>query len=51
VAFRAFLKKRRQVGIAFLGEVTYLMKDVILDQVNGVGWPPLKKKSLIDYKP
>ena len=40
---RAFLEKGHEVGIAFLGEATYLMKDVILDQVNGVGWPPLKE--------
>ena len=25
------------------GEATYLMKDVVADQVHGVGWAPLKE--------
>mgnify|MGYP000384756399 CR=1 FL=1 len=25
------------------GEATYLMKDVVADQVHGVGWPPFKE--------
>ena len=28
--------------LALLGEATYLMKDGIADQVDGVGWPPLR---------
>lgn len=32
---------RPQVFLA--GEATYLMKDVIADQVHGVGWPPMKE--------
>ena len=29
--------------LALLGEATYLMKDHISDQIDGVGWPPLKE--------
>jgi uncharacterized protein involved in oxidation of intracellular sulfur len=29
--------------IGLLGEATYLMKDYIVEQVHGVGWPPLKE--------
>ncbi len=29
--------------IFLAGEATYLMKDVIDEQVHGVGWPPLKE--------
>ncbi len=25
------------------GEATYLMKDIVADQVYGVGWPPFKE--------
>lgn len=28
--------------IILLGEATYLMKDYIVDQIDGVGWPPLQ---------
>jgi predicted peroxiredoxin len=28
--------------ILLLGEATYLMKDYIVDQIDGVGWPPLQ---------
>jgi uncharacterized protein involved in oxidation of intracellular sulfur len=31
-----------QAQLALLGEAAYLMKDVIADQVLGVGLPPLK---------
>ena len=31
-----------QAQIALLGEATYLMKDYIVDQIHGVGWPALK---------
>ena len=30
-------------GQVLLGEATYLMKDVIVDQIDGVGWPPLRE--------
>jgi len=29
--------------IALLGEATYLLKDYIAEQVDGVGWPPLRE--------
>jgi predicted peroxiredoxin len=29
--------------IALLGEATYLLKDVVTDNVHGVGWAPLKE--------
>jgi uncharacterized protein involved in oxidation of intracellular sulfur len=29
--------------IALIGEATYLMKDVVIDNVHGVGWAPLKE--------
>ena len=28
--------------IMLLGEATYLLKDHIVDQIDGVGWPPLQ---------
>ena len=31
-----------QAEIALLGEATYLMKDYIVEQIDGVGWPPLQ---------
>lgn len=40
---QAFLDKGHEVGIALMGEGTYLMKDSIADQIDGVGWPPLKE--------
>ena len=40
---QAFLDKGHDVGLALLGEGTYLMKDSIRDQVKGVGWPPLSE--------
>jgi uncharacterized protein involved in oxidation of intracellular sulfur len=30
-----------ETAIALVGEGVYLMKDYILNQVHGVGWPPL----------
>lgn len=30
-----------QPELALVGEGTYLMKDYIADQIDGVGWPPL----------
>lgn len=38
---KAFLEAGHEVGVALLGEATYLMKDSIADQIDGVGWPPL----------
>jgi uncharacterized protein involved in oxidation of intracellular sulfur len=29
--------------MALLAEATYLMKDHISDQIDGVGWPPLRE--------
>ena len=43
VAAQGFLDTDHDVGIALLGEATYLMKDTIVGQVDGVGWPPLKE--------
>ena len=43
VAAQGFLDTDHEVGIALLGEATYLMKDYIVGQVDGVGWPPLKE--------
>lgn len=40
---QAFLDKGHQVGIALLAEGTFLMKDTIVDQIDGVGWPPLNE--------
>jgi predicted peroxiredoxin len=31
-----------RAAILLLGEATYLMKDYIVDQIDGVGWPPLQ---------
>jgi len=32
-----------QAQIMLLGEATYLMHDYIVDQIDGVGWPPLRE--------
>lgn len=32
---------RPQIMLA--GEATYLMKDFVVEQIHGVGWPPLKE--------
>ncbi len=40
---QAFLEKGHEVGIALLAEGTFLMKDSIVDQIDGVGWPPLNE--------
>ncbi len=40
---QAFLDKGHEVGIALLAEGTFLMKDSIVDQIDGVGWPPLNE--------
>jgi len=32
-----------EAAIALLGEGTYLMKDSIAEQIDGVGWPPLSE--------
>jgi predicted peroxiredoxin len=37
------LEAGHQPQIALLGEATYLMKDCIAEQIDGVGWPPLKE--------
>lgn len=33
----------QQAEIYLLGEAVFLMKDYIVDQIDGVGWPPLKE--------
>jgi predicted peroxiredoxin len=43
VGAQGFLDAGHDVGIALLGEAAYLMKDYIVDQIDGVGWPPLKE--------
>lgn len=43
VAALGALEAGHQPRIALLGEATYLMKDVVADQIHGVGWPPLKE--------
>ena len=37
--------------IALLGEAVYLMKDYVIDQIHGVGFPPLKEilPAVIDH--
>ncbi len=30
-----------QAEIMLIGEAAYLMKDYIVEQIDGVGWPPL----------
>ena len=32
-----------QAEIILLGEATYLLKDYIVEQIDGVGWPPLQE--------
>ena len=32
-----------QAQIILIGEATYLMKDTIVEQIDGVGWPPLQE--------
>ena len=43
VSAQGFLDNGHDVGVALLGEGTHLMKDYIVEQVDGVGWPPLKE--------
>ena len=43
VSAQGFLDAGHDVGIVLLGEATYLMKDTIVGQIDGVGWPPLKE--------
>ena len=32
-----------EAELVLLGEATYLMKDSVSDQIDGVGWPPLRE--------
>ena len=32
-----------ETELVLLGEATYLMKDSVADQIDGVGWPPLSE--------
>ncbi len=43
VSAQGFLDTGHDVGIVLLGEATHLMKDTIVAQIDGVGWPPLKE--------
>ena len=40
-----------QAEIVLIGEATYLMKDYIVEQIDGVGWPPLQEllSQVIDH--
>jgi predicted peroxiredoxin len=42
VAALGAVEAGHQAQITLIGEATYLMKDYITEQINGVGWPPLK---------
>ncbi|MAG37160.1 MAG: hypothetical protein CL878_13080 [Dehalococcoidia bacterium] len=43
VAALGAIEAGHEAQIALLGEATYLLKDHIADQIDGVGWPPLKE--------
>ena len=43
VSVQGFIEIGHSPGVALLGEATYLMKDSIAEQIDGVGWPPLKE--------
>ena len=43
VAALGAVEAGHKAEIFLAGEATNLMKDVIADQVHGVGWPPLKE--------
>ena len=41
VAAMGAAQAEHEAQIVLLGEATYLMKDYLAEQINGVGWPPL----------
>lgn len=43
VAALGAIEAGHQAEIFLAGEATYLMKEVIADQVHGVGWPSMKE--------
>jgi uncharacterized protein involved in oxidation of intracellular sulfur len=43
VAALGAIEAGHKAEIFLAGEATNLMKDVIAEQVHGVGWPPLKE--------
>ena len=43
VAALGAVEAGHQAQISLLGEATYLMKGHVADQIDGVGWPPLKE--------
>jgi predicted peroxiredoxin len=36
------LERGHEVGIVLMGEAVYLLKDSVVDAVQGVGFPPLR---------
>lgn len=42
VAALGAIEAGHEAEVALLGEATYLMKDHVADQIDGVGWPPLR---------
>ena len=36
------IESGHQAEIILLGEATYLLQDYIVEQIDGVGWPPLQ---------
>jgi predicted peroxiredoxin len=43
VAALGALEAGHNAQIFLAGEATFLMKDVVAEQVHGVGWPPMKE--------
>ena len=43
VSAQGFLDTGHEVGISLLGEATNLMKDYLVEQIDGVGWHPLRE--------
>ena len=41
IATKDTVEAGHEPTIALLGEATYIMKDYIAEQIDGVGWPPL----------
>ena len=40
---RGAIEAGHKAEFVLLGEATYLLKDYIVDQIDGVGWPPLRE--------
>jgi len=41
VAAMGAVQAGHEPTVALLGEATFVMKDYLAEQINGVGWPPL----------